>query len=169
MNQVYEQGIAPSAKTYFYDASDLADYPDFWQNVNEAGKDLLVFGLYHPKMQQPPLGKQIGEAYTKKTGNAPNRLIFQAADCLLVIADAIKRAGSTEPEALIKALQETKLTGTRGEITFSKEKGGLFQQWVDIPHLTFQTTAVKQSIADTTIVQEPGKPIDVSKIVRPSR
>lgn len=53
MNQVYEQGVAPSSKTWFYDASGLADYPDFWQNVKEAGKGLLVFGLYHPKMKAP--------------------------------------------------------------------------------------------------------------------
>ena len=119
MNQVYEQGVAPTAKTWFYDASGLADYPDFWQNVKEAGKDLLVFGLYHPKMKAPELAKTVGDAYTKKTGAQPNRLLYQAADSLLVVADAIKRANSTDPDALVKALEATKYTGTRGEITFS--------------------------------------------------
>ena len=50
INQLYEQGIAPSAKTWLYDASGIADYPDFWQNVTDAAKGMLVFGLYHPKM-----------------------------------------------------------------------------------------------------------------------
>jgi ABC-type branched-subunit amino acid transport system substrate-binding protein len=33
MNQLYEQGVAPSAKTWSYDGAGLADYPDFWKNV----------------------------------------------------------------------------------------------------------------------------------------
>ena len=169
MNQVYEQGIAPSAKTWFYDASGLADYPDFWQNVKEAGKGLLVFGLYHPKMAQPPLGKQVGDAYTAKTKNQPNRLLFQAADSLLVIADAIKRANSTEPDALIKAIEETKLVGTRGEMTFSKESGYKNHQWLDVPYVTFQLTEVNQKIEDSVLVEEPGKPIDPSRLWKPSR
>ena len=167
MNQVYEQGIAPAPKTAFFDASDLVDYPDFWQNVTDAGKGMLVFGLYHPKMEIPPLGRQVAEGYVKKTKNDPNRLIFQAADCLFVIADALKRAGGTDPEPLMKALRETNLTGTRGPITFSQDKGYKFQQWVDIPHLTFQITQVKQKLDDTTIVQQPGQPLDTSKIVQP--
>jgi branched-chain amino acid transport system substrate-binding protein len=168
MNQVYEQGIAPSANTYFYDASDVVDYPDFWQNVKEAGKGMLVFGLYHPKMKAPPLGKKVGDAYVQKTKNQPNRLIFQAADCLFVIADAIKRAGTTKSDELIKALEATKLTATRVEITFSKEKSGYkYHQWLDIPHVTFQVTKVGQKIGDTTIVEPVGKPLDTSKVWKP--
>jgi branched-chain amino acid transport system substrate-binding protein len=169
MNQLYEQGIAPSAKTWSYDASGLADYPDFWQNVKEAGKGLLVFGLYHPKMSQPPLGKQVGDAYTAKTKNAPNRLLFQAADSLLVIADAIKRAKSTEPAAMIKALEETKLVGTRGEMTFSKEPGYKFHQWIDVPYVTFQFTEVNQHVGDSALVEQGGKPLDTSKLWKPAK
>jgi branched-chain amino acid transport system substrate-binding protein len=166
MNQVYEQGIAPSSKTWFYDASGLADYPDFWQNVKEAGKGLLVFGLYHPKMQAPALAKTVGDAYTAKTGAQPNRLLYQAADSLLVLADALKRANSTDPDALVKALEETKYTGTRGEITFSKEAGYKNHQWLDIPYVTFQVTEIGQKVADTPLVEQPGQPLDPSKLAR---
>lgn len=169
MNQVYEQGVAPSAKTWLYDASGLADYPDFWQNVKEAGKGLLVFGLYHPKMSQPPMGKQVGAAYTAKTKNDPNRLLFQAADSLLLIADAIKRAKSTEPDALIKALEETKLVGTRGEMTFSKEPGYKNHQWLEVPYVTFQLTEINQKVADATLVEEPGKALDPAKLWKPAK
>jgi branched-chain amino acid transport system substrate-binding protein len=167
MNQVYEQGIAPSSKTWFYDASGLADYPDFWQNVKEAGKGLLVFGLYHPKMQAPALAKTVGDAYTAKTGAQPNRLLYQAADSLLVLADALKRANSTDPDAIVKALEETKYTGTRGEITFSKEPGYKNHQWLDIPYVTFQVTEIGQKVADTPLVEQPGQPLDPSKLARP--
>src|SRR5262249_6208822 len=78
LTQLDEQGVAPTAKTIVYDASGIADYPDFWQNVNDAGKGLLVFGLYHPKMALPELGKKVADAYTAKTKFQPNRLLFQA-------------------------------------------------------------------------------------------
>jgi len=167
INQLNEQGIAPTAKTLIYDASGIADYPDFWQNVTDGAKGMLVFGLYHPKMQLPELGKKVAQAYTAKTKNEPNRLLFQAADSVFVIAEAIKAANSTEPDAMIKALEGMKWTGARGTLTFSTEKSGYkYHQWLDVPYVTFQLTAVKQPIADSKLVQEPGQPLDVAKIER---
>ena len=90
LNQLNEQGIAPTAKTLIYDASGIADYPDFWQNVSDAAKGMLVFGLYHPKMALPELGKKVAADYTAKTKNEPNRLLFQAADSLFIVVEAIK-------------------------------------------------------------------------------
>jgi branched-chain amino acid transport system substrate-binding protein len=167
INQLTEQGIAPTAKTLIYDASGIADYPDFWQNVSDGAKNMLVFGLYHPKMQLPDLGKKVAQAYTAKTKHEPNRLLFQAADSVFLIAEAIKAAKGTDPDAMIKALEGIKWTGARGDITFSTEKSGYkYHQWLDVPYVTFQITAVKQPVADTKLVQEPGQPLDVSKIER---
>jgi branched-chain amino acid transport system substrate-binding protein len=167
-NQLNEQGIAPTAKTLIYDASGIADYPDFWQNVGDAAKDMLVFGLYHPKMQLPELGKKVAAAYTAKTRNEPNRLLFQAADSVFLIAEAIKAANSTKSDDVIKALEAIKWTGTRGSVTFSTEKSGYkYHQWLEVPYVTFQITAVKQPIADAKLVQEPGQPLNVGAIERP--
>lgn len=62
MNQLYEQGVAPSAKTWLYDGAGIADYPDFWQNVKDAGKYMVSFGLYHPAMPMPAVGKQVAHS-----------------------------------------------------------------------------------------------------------
>jgi branched-chain amino acid transport system substrate-binding protein len=168
LNQLNEQGIAPTSKTLIYDASGIADYPDFWQNVSDAAKHMLVFGLYHPKMQLPELGKKVAAAYTAKTKNEPNRLLFQAADSVFLIAEAIKGARGTDPEGMIKSLEGLKWTGARGEITFSTEKSGFkYHQWLDVPYVTFQFTAVKQPVAEAKLVQEAGQPLDVGKIERP--
>jgi branched-chain amino acid transport system substrate-binding protein len=168
LNQLYEQGIAPTPKTWLYDASGLADYPDFWQNVSDAAKDVIVFGLYHPKMNASELGQKVAAAYKAKTKSDPGRLIFQAADSMLLLAEAIKQAGSTDPDAIIKTLEGIKWTGTRGTITFSTERSGYkYHQWIDIPYVTFQVTAVKQSMADTTLVQDPGQSLDVSRLEHP--
>jgi branched-chain amino acid transport system substrate-binding protein len=69
---------------------------------------------------------------------------------------------------MIKALEGLKWTGTRGEIAFSTEKSGYkYHQWLDVPYVTYQITAVKQPVADAKLVQEAGQAIDVSKIERP--
>jgi branched-chain amino acid transport system substrate-binding protein len=164
MNQLYEQNVAPSGKTWLYDGAGIADYPDFWQNVKDAGKYMVSFGLYHPQMPMPKLGKDVAAEYTKRTKNEPNRLIFQAADSLLLIVDAIKQAKSTDPKAITKALQAIKFEGVRGPFQFSKEPGYSFQQWVDIPYVNYQLTEVNQPISKSNLIQGPGQPLAVNKL-----
>jgi branched-chain amino acid transport system substrate-binding protein len=164
INQAYEEGIAPTARSYFYDAAGIADYPDFWENVTDAGRGLMVFGLYHPKMTEPPLGREVAEAYTEKTHNPPNRLLFQAADSLFLLADAIKRANSTDADPVIKALEATDFTGTRGTVTFSRDPGYKFHQWLEVPYVTYQLTEENQKIGDATLLEEPGVPFDKARV-----
>jgi ABC-type branched-subunit amino acid transport system substrate-binding protein len=168
MNQLYEQGVAPSAKTWFYDGAGIADYPDFWQNVKEAGKSMLAFGLYHPQMPMPDIGKQVGQTYQKEKGYEPNRLIFQGADSVLQIVRAIEQAKSTDASAITEALKNMDYEGVRGKFKFSQEPGYSFQQWVDIPYVTYQLTEVDQPLSKTTLIQATGQPLHADKLVRPS-
>ncbi len=169
MNQLYEQGVAPTARTWLYDSSGLADYPDFWQNVKEAGKYMLNFALYHPQMNLPKLAKEVGQAYQQRTKNEPNRLIFQAADSLLFIVDAIKQAKSTNPDALIKAMASMKFEGTRGQFQIAKEPGAKYQQMVNIPSVTYQITEVNQPTGKTLLIEGPGMPLATAKLLKPAK
>jgi branched-chain amino acid transport system substrate-binding protein len=164
MNQLYEQGVAPSAKTWMYDGAGIADYPDFWQNVKDAGKYMVSFGLYHPQMPVPQIGKDVAAEYTKRTKAEPNRLIFQSADSLLLIVDAIRQAKSADPKAITKALRDITFSGVRGPLTFSKEPGYKFQQWVDIPYVNYQLTEVNQPVSKSNLIQGPGQPLAVGKL-----
>ena len=164
MNQLYEQGVAPSEKTWLYDGAGLGDYPDFWQNVKEAGKNLIEFGLYHPNMGVPKLGQEIGQEYQKRTSHEPNRLIFQAADSLLLVAEAIKQAKSTNPDDIIKAMETMSFSGVRGTFKLSTEPGVGYHQWVDIPYVTYQFTEVGQPVSKTTLVQGPDLPLAADKL-----
>jgi branched-chain amino acid transport system substrate-binding protein len=167
INQLYEQGIAPSSKTWVFDHGN-ADYPDFWQNVGDGGLALLEFGQYHPKMSMPELSKRVATAYKAKTGYDPSRLLYQAADSLFIVAEAIKAANSTESDAVIKALENLKWTGTRGEIVFSQEKRGYrYHQWIDLPYVIYQFTTLKQPISDARIIQDVGKPFNASQLLKP--
>ncbi len=167
MNQLYEQGVAPSAKTWSYDGAGIADYPDFWQNVKDAGKYMVSFGLYHPQMNVPAIGKEVAAEYTRRTKAEPNRLIFQSADSLLLIVDAIRQAKSADPKAITAALQNIKFSGVRGPLEFSHEAGYRFQQWVDIPYVNYQLTAVNQPVSQSNLIQAPGQPLSVGKLQKP--
>jgi branched-chain amino acid transport system substrate-binding protein len=167
INQLYEQGIAPAPKTWLYDSPAITDYPDFWQNVSDAAKSLIAFDLFHPKMPLTELGKSVAAAYKVKTTYDPGRLVFQSSDSLFTLAEAIKAANSVEPDPIIKAMESLQWSGTRGEITFSKESGYRYHQWIDVPYVIGQITAVNQSVANTKIVKDIGKPFDASQLVKP--
>lgn len=167
MNQLYEQGVAPSGRTWLFDGAGISDYPDFWDNVTEAGRYLIALGFYHPEMRLTEMGRRVRDAYVQRTGNNPSRLVFQAADALWVLADAIRRAGRADREAVIQALKTTRVEGTRGVITFHPEKGNTYQQWLDIPYVVYQYTQVRQKLEDTRLVVGPGVSLDVARLQRP--
>jgi branched-chain amino acid transport system substrate-binding protein len=85
----------------------------------------------HEKVELTDLAKYFREAYTKAFGKAPtdykSRSIF---DAVLIAADAINRAKSTEPAKLVDALEKTNLKTTRGMAKFGTKKGGAeYHQW----------------------------------------
>jgi branched-chain amino acid transport system substrate-binding protein len=166
MNQLHEQGVAPTEETLLYDGAGLADYPDFWDNVGDAAVNMIEFGLYHPSMEMPELADRVAQAYRERHDGEPNRLIFQAADSLFLIAEAIKRAESTETDAMIEALRNIEWIGTRGTITFNTEEGNTFQQWVEVPYVTYQLTERGQPVADAPLIQSPSMELDPSNVQR---
>lgn len=106
-------------------------WPDYWKNVGDAG-DLEAFvSSMHEKVEMTKLATEFREAYTKAFGTPPtdykSRSIF---DSILIAADAIHRAGSTEADKLVEALEKTNLEVTRGTVKFGTEKGGPgYHQW----------------------------------------
>ncbi len=169
MNQLYEQRVAPSPKTWMYDGAGLADYPDFWQNVKDSGKYMLSFGLYHPKMPMPKIGQDVAAEYFKRTKSEPNRLVFQAADSLLAIVEAIKQGKSADPAVIIKTMKTMTVQGARGNFEFSQQPGIFFQQWVDIPYVNYQLTEINQPVSKTNLIQGPGEALNVSKLQKPAK
>lgn len=167
LNQLSEQGVAPTKETMFFEIGGITDNPDFWKNVRDPAKYILAFGHYHPKFQIPAVGSEFRARFIKRYGADPGRISFQAADCLLMLVDAAKRANNTEPAALIEALEKTDADGTRGRVTFDKTPGITFHQWVDVPYAIYQFTAVDQKLDDTTLLKQSNGPLDLAKIIKP--
>jgi branched-chain amino acid transport system substrate-binding protein len=167
VNQLHEQGVVPSEDTWLFEGGGLFSYPDFWENVREGGAYAIYFDLYHTDMALSDFGTAVREEYVQRHDGTPSRLVFQAADSLLLIKEAIENAGGTDPDAMIEWLQQAEVEGTRGVITFSDEEGPLFQQWVDTPFVTFQVTEVDQTLEETTLISAPDIGVQVDQLRRP--
>jgi len=114
------------------------------------------------------VGREVADAYRAKANQEPTTVVLQAADSLLMVAEAIKSGGSSDPEAVAKALENLKWTGTRGKITFSAQKeADQYHRWLDVPYVTFRISAARQPIGDTDLIQDPGQPLDASRIEKP--
>ena len=78
----------------------------------------------------------------------------QGYDSVWLMADAIKRAGSTNPDDITAALAATKFSGARGEYSFSRdsEPGWRYQQFLDAPISVIQYSEVGESPSDALIL-----------------
>jgi len=101
---------------------------DGWDSpvlVEVAGAEALnnTFFTNHYSPQDPDERVQsFVNAYKERYGSVPASFSATAYDAAYLLADAIKRAGSTDPEAITKALAETKdFEGITGKFSFDEQ------------------------------------------------
>lgn len=86
------------------------------------GTPLLVADLLEEDDPQRPLVKKYKTDYESKTGETVSTFGGYSYDALLLIVDAIERAGSAEPQAIRDALEQADgVVGTTGIYTMSPE------------------------------------------------
>lgn len=74
------------------------------------------------KALHPEIAKAYMDGWKKKGYPFPGLTEgFRGYDAVLTVADAIKRAGKAEPEAIRQALWETKVAGVNGDVSFIKD------------------------------------------------
>jgi branched-chain amino acid transport system substrate-binding protein len=115
----------------------------FWKDTNGATDGVLYQGVSGPGVPVSPKTLPFVEAFQKKFGNAPSYAGYTAYDDVYIIADAIHRAGSTDSDKLIAAMEKTDYVGTIGRVEFLPQGDphvhglktgagfitGLFLQW----------------------------------------
>ena len=115
--QMAEMGIAPS-KTTIGITNQVAVAPQFWQSVPNGA--YFVFtnnGL--PPVFWNDTNKRVAQEYEKVFKSVIPSYALEAYDSIWVLADAIKRAGSTDPKAIIAALETTDIVLAQGHYSFS--------------------------------------------------
>lgn len=136
--QAGEMQVSPKA-TILDGAGPPSLWPNFWKNVEDYGNLECFVSSMHEKVELTKLATYFREAYVKEFGKAPtdykSRSIF---DAVLIAADAINRAGSTDPDKIVTALEQSDLLVTRGNVKFGTEKGGpAYHHWMP-PMLVIQ-------------------------------
>jgi len=154
LRQAYDLGLAPSAQTAVFAAGADVLEPEFWKTMGEDGVYVIGNPAGLPGKPDTPLSRKFAAAYQKATGRPANSVAMEGYDGVMVIAEAIKRAGSTEPKRIVAALREVRWEGTRGTIYFpqKREPAWAFQQWPEVPIFVIQYDRPNQLPEDAKVL-----------------
>ncbi|MGM4959403.1 ABC transporter substrate-binding protein [Bradyrhizobium barranii] len=98
--------------------SSQATNETFGKDTNQAAEGVLYQGVSGPGVAVTPKSVPFAENFKKKFGNYPSYAGYTAYDEVYYIADAVKRAGSTDADKLVAALEKTDWEGTIGRVQF---------------------------------------------------
>jgi branched-chain amino acid transport system substrate-binding protein len=98
--------------------SSQATNATFWKDTNGATEGVAFNMVAAPDVAVTPNTIGFASAYKAKYGDLPGYAAYQAYDEVFMIADAIKRAGGTDPDKLVSALEKTDYTGVIGRVVF---------------------------------------------------
>jgi branched-chain amino acid transport system substrate-binding protein len=154
ISQSHTLGFAPTARTGIANSGGPAVDPTFWKNVGEAGKYLVTEIVGLPKNAWNNTTKAFVAAFRKKYNQPPSPQAIENYDAMLVLADAITRAKSTDGKAIIAALEKTDIALGRGQYTFSTSHtpDWAYHQFMDAPVALVQYDKVDQDAEDAPIV-----------------
>ncbi len=98
--------------------SSQATSSTFWKDTNGATQGVVFQTVAAPGVAVTPKTNPFTDAYEKRFGAVPSYCGYTAYDEVYYIADAIKRAGSTDADKLVTALEATNWEGTIGRTAF---------------------------------------------------
>ena len=98
--------------------SSQATSGTFWKDTNGSAAGVITQSAAAPGAQLTPKTQPFMEAYAKRFGEPPPYTGFTTDDAVNVVAEAVKRAGSTDPEKLVDALEKSDYVGTIGRVQF---------------------------------------------------
>jgi branched-chain amino acid transport system substrate-binding protein len=98
--------------------SSQATNSTFWKDTNGSTEGVLFNAVSGPGVAVTPKTLPFVDAYMKKYGNVPSYCGYTAYDEVYMLTDAIGRAGSTDSDKLVAAMEKTDYVGTIGRVEF---------------------------------------------------
>jgi branched-chain amino acid transport system substrate-binding protein len=98
--------------------SSQATSGTFWKDTNGAAAGIVTFSVAADGANLTAKTQPFINDYIKRFGEAPNYTAYTTHDGVNVLVQAIKRAGSTDGEKLVAALEQTDYVGTIGRVQF---------------------------------------------------
>jgi branched-chain amino acid transport system substrate-binding protein len=92
--------------------------PTFWSDTNGAAEGIPSLAVATSTTAVTPKTKPFAAAFKARFGTEPAYTGYTAYDDVYILADAIKRAGSTDPDKMVAELEKTDYVGTFGRIQF---------------------------------------------------
>jgi len=98
--------------------SSQATNSTFGKDTNDAANGVIYQGVSGTGVAVTPKSLPFAEGFNKRYGNYPSYAGYTSYDEVYYIADAVKRAGSTDADKLVAALEKTDWVGTIGRVQF---------------------------------------------------
>ncbi len=98
--------------------SSQATNSTFDKDTNGASNGVIYQGVSGTGVAVTPKSLPFAEGFNKRFGNYPSYAGYTSYDEVYYIADAVKRAGSTDADKLVDALEKTDWVGTIGRVQF---------------------------------------------------
>ena len=173
--QLMEGGIDP-AQTIVVANQVALNHDEFWQNVPD-GQWAVIPRIGPWASSATQRGLDFADAYRARMGRFPEAYAFEAYDSLHLMADAINRAGSLDPDAIIAALEATDFEGAAGNYYFpygsdnppeaAGEPAFMWHQWPEVPLLFLQYTEAGQHSDDVEVIWPDTYRTSEGAVVRP--
>jgi len=152
IEQAATLGITPATPMLI--SYDAPIRPQFWQLHPKTGSGLYFIAYYSPKQKLSDAGEWFAKAYEAKYNESPVYSSLNGFGDVIIIAEAVKAANSTDPKAVIKALETGAFKSwTAAAVTFPRAEGVFFHNWSP-PVLILQYTAANQDWKDANVVVE---------------
>jgi len=154
ISQSHQLRLAPSKTAGLANSGGPATTETFWQNVKGAGKYVVTEIVGLPKAADNDVTKRFKTGFKKKYNQIPSPQAISNYDTMFVIADAIKRAGTTDGKALIAALEKTDIVLGRGRYRFSMSHNPdwAWHQFMEAPVALIQYDKEGQGVDDAPII-----------------
>jgi len=92
--------------------------PTFWGDTNGAAEGIPSLAVATSTTAVTPRTRPFAAAFKARFGSDPAYTGYTAYDDVYIIADAIRRAGSTDPDKMVTELEKTDYVGTIGRLQF---------------------------------------------------
>ncbi len=120
--------------------------PQYKESLGATGDYVAGVDVWIPGMKIPEAVKWMEKFKKAYPGRTPEYWAPLAYTNLMTVVEAIKRAGSTDKEKLIAAMEKTDYNSPMGRITFKKSEEGGLHQAIDEQIITQWQAGVSQVV-----------------------
>jgi branched-chain amino acid transport system substrate-binding protein len=154
ITQASTVGLLP--KVPMVTSYDAPARPQHWQLHKEQGVGIHFIAFYTNKSKLSDVGEWFAKKYQEKFNEPPVYAALNAFGNAIVIAQAIEMAKTTEPKALIKALETGSFKGWSAvPVTFPQAEGALWHNWSP-PLMILKYTKEGQTQSDAEVAYTLG-------------